>query len=242
MPNDGLADHNDRIHGFEKMSEKLTLQSVYKEYWKCRDFELQHFWQRSIFLTAFLAGCFTLYVGLLMAVLENWGNLRTGFVVLNLAGFAISVVGILLSCLWIMMAKGSKAWYERWEMAIYAFPEAYASAFEDGAGEVAGFRIDNIDGYEGNTVSSWLWNTHGGAYSPSRINIAIGHLSLLIWILIAVMHVLFLRSGVDGLEALIEDLDGASCGGLLCFFGMIGFLFVWIYARTNLRSGVLTDN
>ncbi|MCQ2266067.1 MAG: hypothetical protein MJZ46_08550 [Bacteroidales bacterium] len=164
------------------------------------------------------------------------------FVVLNCGGFMISFVGIVLSCLWIMMAKGSKAWYERWEKAIYAFPDAYSGAFEAGAEKVAGFRIEEIDGFQNDKVSSWLWNTHGGAYSPSKINIAIGHLSLIIWCSTAFLHMSSLYCGRELVVRMIDGLDSSFCGMVLAFLWSIGLLLVWIYARSNLKSGVLQDN
>ena len=36
-------------------SIKLTSKDIYRAYWHCRDFEITHLWQRSVFLTAFIA-------------------------------------------------------------------------------------------------------------------------------------------------------------------------------------------
>ncbi len=45
------------------------------------------------------------------------------FAYANLLAFSIGVIGIIFSCLWIMMGKGSKAWYERYENAIVLLRE-----------------------------------------------------------------------------------------------------------------------
>ena len=42
-------------------SNKFTTKDLYKELFHCRDFELQHLWQRSIFLAGFMVALFTLY-------------------------------------------------------------------------------------------------------------------------------------------------------------------------------------
>ena len=42
-------------------NEKFTTKDLYKELFHCRDFELQHLWQRSVFLAGFMIALFTLY-------------------------------------------------------------------------------------------------------------------------------------------------------------------------------------
>lgn len=42
-------------------SIKLTSKDIYRAYWHCRDFEITHLWQRSVFLTAFIVLCFSAY-------------------------------------------------------------------------------------------------------------------------------------------------------------------------------------
>lgn len=183
-PSQGMADNPD----------KLTLKDAYNELWHCRDFELEHFWQRSIFLTAFLMACYTGYGFVLAKILD--GDCP---IVVNLVGVAFSAIGMILSTLWIMMAKGSKAWYERYEMAIYNFFEIIEMTrkekqkfVEDKAGRIIGFAYgDGFKPYSA-PVSNGLSNTKGGAYSPSKINIAIGQLSFLIWAVIACVHLVIL--------------------------------------------------
>ena len=38
----------------ETEDNKLTVKDLYKEFWECRNFEIDHLWQRSIFLAVFL--------------------------------------------------------------------------------------------------------------------------------------------------------------------------------------------
>ena len=103
--------------------------------------------------------------------------------ILLCVGMFILLVGMLLSQLWIMMAKGSKAWYEVYEHAIYEIEHNpnYANEVviskmpEDGVihGEVMGNEKPNDS----------LLSTKAGAYSPSKINIVIGQLSFMIFLI-----------------------------------------------------------
>ena len=51
---------------------KLTAKDFYNEMWHCRDFELSHLWQRSVFLGAFMLAIATGY-GALALVLFGSG-------------------------------------------------------------------------------------------------------------------------------------------------------------------------
>ena len=87
-----------------------------------------------------------------------------------------------------MMGKGSKAWYERYENAISAFErnERYVS---NEVSEIGGFQYQNLDKYD---INDSLFSTSGGAFSPSRINIAIGQIALLVWICTLLVHICLL--------------------------------------------------
>ena len=220
---------------------KISYKSVYNGYWKCRDFELQHFWQRSVFLTAFLISCFAGYGGLVVAVLGCANLSAQKLMLVNGIGFAISLVGIVLSLLWIMMAKGSKAWYERWENAIDAFCGRYKNeAFTDPeVAHVAGFRIGNIMGFESPDKSGFLWNTKGGSYSPSKINIAIGHLSLLIWFSLSIAHVCLAKVGLSRIAEngwLYSIFTDSMVMYAVLVFGLLGF---FLYTLCCLKSSTL---
>ena len=78
------------------VEDKISIKEIHETFWRCRDFE---------------------YGSLLITMLEK----ASLFAYANLLAFSIGVIGIIFSCLWIMMGKGSKAWYERYENAICAF-------------------------------------------------------------------------------------------------------------------------
>lgn len=165
---------------------KVGLVTLYNQLWRCRDFELQHLWQRSVFLTAFLVLCYTTY-GVLVAKL--WG-MGAGLNLLLANSFAILLctVGGIFSAMWIMMGKASKAWYERYERAIDAFSDNEAFVNSSVLNYI-GFKYDRLPGYKPAPVKGSLFSTKGGAYSPSAINIAIGQVSLIIWVILFLGHV-----------------------------------------------------
>lgn len=170
----------------------ITPKDIYNSLWRCRDFELSHLWQRSIFLTAFLVMCFTGYGGILLKICEYTTEEKfcTVFCILNIAGLFIALLGFILSALWIMMGKGSKAWYEKYESAIYKI-ERNPKYSE----KIVVNDMDEEELMHGSLpapipLDTSLFTTNAGKFSVSRINIAIGQVSMSIWILIYFIHTL----------------------------------------------------
>ncbi|WP_320052294.1 hypothetical protein [uncultured Acetobacteroides sp.] len=86
------------------------------------------------------------------------------------------------------MAKGSKAWYERYEKTIYAFEMDYRN-IENRAKPYAAFQgYDMVKEKDRADVNSSLFSMNGGAYSPSKINIAIGQISASIYLITCIVH------------------------------------------------------
>lgn len=220
------------------MSDKITLKDAYEELWRCRDFELKHLWQRSIFLASLLV---VVYMGYGSLIGNSFEKGLCGKMAVNCYGFGIAFIGIILSLLWIMLAKGSKAWYERYESAISSFIEMSKidehrkkEFFEDGANHIVAFAYGRHPHEFLEPVSSWLWNTRGGAYSPSRINVAIGHISFLIWLVVSVVHILLING-----RTIVKHQVVAPIGMLaILFFGLIAF---WFYAKHMLKSEILEE-
>lgn len=226
--------------GGSECDGKITYSDIYKGLWKCRDFELEHYWQRAVFLTAFLLACYAGY-GTLIIQCATAEKMQLPFWVVNGIAFVICMVGVLLSLLWIMMAKGSKAWYEKYESAISAFVERYKEkgAFEDDLGEVAGFGIMWCDEFVSQTRSDWLWNAFGGGYSVSRINVAIGHLSTLIWTGLVLLHISVIKSGVSSFAELGNLRCIFSNAHFMCAGAAIALLLFWIYIKLTVKSSHL---
>jgi len=100
------------------MEEKLSRKDLYQELWKGRDLELTSLWQRSIFLMSFLVIAFTAYCGLWVVFFSKEDSSIHELLLMNLGFVCISVFGLVASVLWIMMSKGSKYWYEKYEGSI----------------------------------------------------------------------------------------------------------------------------
>lgn len=172
-----------KIH-FEEV--KIQFQDIYRSLWSCRDFEISHLWQRSIFLTTFMLAGFTGY-GFILSKL--FGNTSNCCAILNMLAGGIALAGIILSMLWIMMAKGSKAWYEKYEDAIWRIEHDpdYTSDLVKGL-ILKGLVHGSLPSLSSDRVSNNIFNTSGGAYSVSRINIVLGQMALVIWAVILLVH------------------------------------------------------
>ena len=103
--------------------QEMQLEN-WKRVWQCRDFELSHLWQRSIFLTAFLILIYSgygIYIQqLLKPIITSSGDIKwiTSKPIHHIIALGMCTMGATLSALWIMMAKGSKFWYECYENKI----------------------------------------------------------------------------------------------------------------------------
>ena len=227
------------------MEKKITLAEIYRDFWKCRNFELEHYWQRTIFLTTFLAGCYAGYGSFVISCITPSNEAKCGFVVANGIALGISLIGLILSLLWIMMAKGSKTWYERYESAITAFVDKFGNdskVFEDDAGKIAGFTAVHMDTFDEEPISDWLWKPCGGTYSVSKINIALGHISVVVWTLLLSVHAIILKANVRSLEEFKKAIAfHPTTSGCIVIVICVLLLF-WIYTRLALKSGNLKEN
>ncbi|MBP5511253.1 MAG: hypothetical protein J6Z49_10075 [Kiritimatiellae bacterium] len=219
----------------------ITYADIYKGLWKCRDFELSHVWQRSIFLTAFLLACYAGY-GSLIVQCATTEKSCLPFWMINGMAFGIGVIGLLLSLLWIMMAKGSKAWYEIYENAIGNVVERYEKkegVFEGDAAKDAGFRIPWRDDFKKQEYSDWLWNSLGGRYSVSKINIAIGQLSAAVWSVLIILHIILAKHNVNS-KSDLEFMRAfvANSPSLMAAVVLVLLLF-WVYVRLAVKSSTI---
>lgn len=175
----------------DKKEHNKRLEEHYKRLWACRDFALSHLWQRSIFLTAFL-------VVILIGYGTMWLNVLTrplnpdikDYITFHRISIFISMLGIIFSILWILMAKGSKYWYEAYEEEI---------GWIESSTEYKNYSCQGV--FSENTDKSLFLNKKGFKYSVSGINIAIGQIMAILWFLILPFHILF-SINIDFLDAL----------------------------------------
>ena len=165
----------------KSVSREILLERL-NRFYACRDFELSHLWQRSVFLGAFLILTFTGYGYLLFAEGKDSRILEHSSVcAFHLIALGLAFAGSVISILWIMMGKGSKAWYEVYESRICDIETRKEMGIEEN------YRM-GFYGSEVKAIDDSLFSYRGGKYSLSKINIAIGLLSLILWFCIGTFH------------------------------------------------------
>ncbi len=157
---------------------KNDYQELRKTFYECRNFEINNLWQKSVLLTAFIVLTFTIYATILSKLFDI--NDLPNKILIHEICSGISLIGLIFAIIWIMMGKGSKAWYELYENAICTIerekkidiPEKYAMG-----------RKETYSYPDGN-----IFTSKGGKYSPSKLNIFIGKVFMFIWFSIFAIH------------------------------------------------------
>ena len=206
--------------------ERLVLRDLYDNYWHCRDFEIKNLWQRSIFLGTFIALCFTGYGAFWgKAFFGKDGNLiifDKESMMSHFFAALLTLLGLTFSQLWIFLAKASKAWVEIYERAICAIEIKMKGCLSN----VVGFNYNQLDDYAQGGIHRFdgsIDSCHGGYFSPSRINIVIGKIAMLVMFIVLNFHlsVFFIWIPDD------YSLFGFSQFGLTLFF-LLSFVVVKI--------------
>lgn len=162
-------------------TETVSLKELRETFYRLRDFEISNLWQRSVFLSAILVLLFTGYG---CTIVKEADACPCKMFYYNLLSLAISLVGLCFSCLWIMMAKGSKMWYEVYEQRIYEIERELELNIPEQ------WRMETPKKIK--DMSNWLFSTKAGKYSVSRINIIIGQAMFVIWSFAILVHLVLL--------------------------------------------------
>lgn len=212
--------------------KKVPLEQIefYKNYWKCRDFELQHLWQRSVFLSAFLTLCCTSY-----------GYMITHFfidkpfsITANVVCIILCIIGVLFSYLWICMAKGSKAWYEIYEEKISKFERECAIK-----GNIKGCNNTFSPDIIGKSIemSDCPFDNKAGKFSPSKINIAIGQIFIIGWSCGFIFHNALCFIGCKSIISICINIK-------YIFFALMSLCFIAVMVQIvkfYIKSSTLKD-
>ena len=229
-------------HAITEMSpNRLSTKDVYFRLCACLDREIELVWKRAVFLTAFLIACFAGYGGLIATYLGIDKPRQGTFAVISIAAIGIAFIGMALSVIWIMMAKGSKAWQEHYEKVIECFVK---TTTKEAAGNTPKTKDDSIlavfasgnpletingcalkslgeDNLTKKRISGGLFTNCGGPYSVSKIVIVLGRMFLFCWSVVATIHSLYLVFHQDQLHR-----------GLVRFLGMspswLDDMFKWL--------------
>lgn len=180
--------------------------AIYKGFWKCRDLEIQMLWTRLTLLGAFMALTYTGYGVLLMKI----GDKMPSWNVFNLLAVGMGCFGMLFSTLWILMAKGSKAWFEQYEAALKYFQEENKDLFERStSGDLILSYVD-FDNHKirdkRGPIDSSLFTQRAGRFSVSKIPIVMGQVSLIGWGCVVVGHFWCLFAGKEYMKLMIDHL------------------------------------
>ena len=218
--------------------KQISISTVYETLWKCRDFEIDHVWQRAVFLSAFLLACFAGY-GSVVVGFATAEKVTIPLQMINTLLLGIAMVGLILSLIWIMMAKGSKAWYEHYERAIAAFEQRIGLFEVDSF--VGVLNAHKMIGFEIPPTSSWIWNTKGGAYSVAKINIVIGHVSSLVWLGLIVVHLVISARQCQTRFDVLTSFTWLYDVRFLSFGAILSLLLFWLYTSCSIKSTFLRE-
>ncbi len=221
---------------------RITYKDVYHVRWRCRDLELTTFWQRAILFGSFMVLAYTGYGVLISSVIDMKGSmLVTRWDFINLIAVGISCFGIITSLLWILLAKGSKAWIDRNESAITALDdEKYSGAFESkDVQKVAEFQLSMDKKLNEETfgkLEDGIFSSKAGAYSVSRVIVCLGQISFIGWCVIAIAHLFVLMCDR---KKVVEWFVGNSSSAWIAFLMIaVTLLFIrpWICKQTESDS------
>ena len=196
--------------------ERISCRAVYSTLWKCRDLEISMLWTRLTLLGAFMALTYAGYGTLIFKGLEGVRN----WVHFNLVGVGACSFGFLFSLLWTVTAKGSKAWFERYEAMLGYVQETYKA---NGLFDVSGddnLILSYLDYAKPcilqrvRPVDSNLLSQLAGAYSVSKIPIVMGQVSMIAWGCLGLGHSIACTLGKSLIRALLS-WRGASALALL---------------------------
>ena len=99
------------LFGLNNPENKDLHKEALKKAWETRNFEIDKFWQRSMFFWGFIALIFTWYF---KVVTEKSHNTPERIYI----DFYLILLGIIFSVAWLLVICGSKRWQENWEKHI----------------------------------------------------------------------------------------------------------------------------
>ena len=156
---------------------KVSHKELRETFYRLRNFEISNLWQRSIFLSALLVLFFPAYGVLVSKLLENTDK----HIIYHEICCALALCVIIFSIIWIMMAKGSKAWFEVYEKKICNIEDEEDLEIKE---EYSMLNMGKVPW----SLDSNLLSGKAGRYSVSKLNILIGQILFILWIIIFIIH------------------------------------------------------
>ena len=99
------------LFGLNNPGKKDLHKTAFEKAWEIRNFEIDKFWQRSMFFWGFIAFIFTGYI--IVVTGENCEEAKRMYL-----DFYLILLGGIFSVAWLLVICGSKRWQENWEKHI----------------------------------------------------------------------------------------------------------------------------
>lgn len=197
---------------------KISPEQVYTEIWECRNFEIDHLWQRSVFLAVFLLAIAGGYGSVVKEMLFPEASFVVDFRH-HLLAYGLCWLGIVFSILWVMMAKGSKHSFEQYEAAICWFLHSSSADYGAELTEKGMPYYGNLPKLSPERTNENIFSPLAGNYSVSKVNCMIGIISLYAWMFLDMVHfgkfLIHLDVGLDGFRCALLSV------AQLLFFGCV---------------------
>ena len=199
-----------------KEDDQVSLKEIRETFYRLRDFEISNLWQRSIFLSALLVLFFSGYGFLVSKLFEK--EIEKPLIIHEIC-CVIALLAIVFSTIWIMMAKGSKAWLEVYEKKIIELERNMV------------LKID-MKYQLGEYCTPWnldhnLYTTKPGSYSLSKLNILIGIILNVTWLIIFIIHFL------GAFTSLKETTIDQCIHKIVLIILLLAIIFILITASCN---------
>jgi hypothetical protein len=118
------------------------------------EFELEHFWKRSLFFWGFIGAALVAF-----SAADKHPSLQG----------LIASFGFVCSMVWTLVNRGSKYWYEKWESKVGETEMAVTGHL---------YGDERVEEKETECLKKWL---QGRRYSPSRLTIALSDYVVVLW-------------------------------------------------------------
>ena len=171
----------------KEYNEKIYKLEVYNALYKAYADEIRNLWQRSAFLGAFMTLAWGGYGALQLKMIEKCLQNICAY---HFASLGLCAVIIILSLLWVAMAKGSKFVQEAHEAHIAKYNIKNwlfcdLGKYQKGCYDTQGKKRDfNSNLFFNGELKAYR-------YSPSKINIALGCFSFFVGFLLIICHTIF---------------------------------------------------
>jgi hypothetical protein len=163
-----------------------------------RNFEIELFWKRSVFFWGFISSAFIGY-----AALRKFNR--------DL-GLVVACFGMVCSCAWTLLNRGSKYWQESWEAKVErAEPEVMGKFFA---------REEAVQTHK-------FWWLRARKFSVSKLAIALSDYVFLLWLCLVIAELLCRYA-----PAFATAIKGYG-PGLFAAFSLIYVLLLFIFGRKS---------